>query len=476
MDVTTTFEELTEHIYTGTRVKGVGPLAGKGFGEVERKSFSFPEIDVRWDDGSVTYLEGAKDLLDGIRVERDPWPTHKRTPLEVDSFDDPERPPLLLPEPSPNGATTTLPTKGEDRSPTKYARKLTLTPLTDIKFRPVRWLWNGRVPQGELTLLAGREGLGKSTLAYQMAADVTNGTLPGDYLGQPRNVLIAATEDSWETTVGPRLVAAGADIGRVFKMSVELAEGVSSEVDFPVDNRQLQETLEELAANDMHVGMILLDPLVSRLNVNLDTHKDAEVRQALEPLVKIAHDAETAIVGIIHFNKQKDVDMLSAITGARAFTATARAVMVVLPDPDDPENRLAGTPKSNLGSTDMSTLTFHIESATVDSEAGPLDIGRLVWGETRPENIREAYGAASLSDDERVGREVAKEWLVDFLTERGGIETRDTIMAAAAGRNIKKSTLDRARQAAGVKTKRMGSGKDHRSYWHLKGTQPWEKK
>jgi hypothetical protein len=54
---------------------------------------------------------------------------------------------------------------------------------------------------------------------------------------------------------------------------------------------------------------MLLDPLVSRLG-DLDTHKDAEVRQALEPLVAIADRVNMAILGIIHHNKSGSSDPL----------------------------------------------------------------------------------------------------------------------------------------------------------------------
>jgi hypothetical protein len=42
-------------------------------------------------------------------------------------------------------------------------------------------------------VLAGREGLGKSILAYTLAALITRGMLPGEYIGTPKSVLIAAT-------------------------------------------------------------------------------------------------------------------------------------------------------------------------------------------------------------------------------------------------------------------------------------------
>ena len=59
-------------------------------------------------------------------------------------------------------------------------RRLRVT-SADIKVRPVHWLWADRVALGTLALLGGREGIGKSTLAYQLAADITRGRLPGTH-------------------------------------------------------------------------------------------------------------------------------------------------------------------------------------------------------------------------------------------------------------------------------------------------------
>ena len=93
-------------------------------------------------------------------------------------------------------------------------RRIVLTAASTIAVRPVRWLWKGRVPLGSLALVAGREGIGKSTVAYTLAADITRGRLYGEYLDRPRSVLVAATEDSWEHTIVPRLMAACADLER----------------------------------------------------------------------------------------------------------------------------------------------------------------------------------------------------------------------------------------------------------------------
>ena len=78
---------------------------------------------------------------------------------------------------------------------------------------------------------------------------------------------------------------------------------------------------------EVGAALILLDPLMSRLDAKLDTHKDAEVRLALEPLVSIANSTGAAILGLIHLNKSLSTDPLTMLMGSRAFAAVARAVL-----------------------------------------------------------------------------------------------------------------------------------------------------
>jgi hypothetical protein len=91
-----------------------------------------------------------------------------------------------------------------------------LTPTDTIKIRPVRWLWQDRLPLGALSLLVGLDGVGKSITALTLAADVTRGRLAGDYLGRPRAVVVYSADDSRERTILPRLLGAGADLDLVY--------------------------------------------------------------------------------------------------------------------------------------------------------------------------------------------------------------------------------------------------------------------
>lgn len=349
----------------------------------------------------------------------------------------------------------------ESEAPRLGLRELNLTPASAIKIRPVRWLWAARIPLGTLVLLGGREGIGKSLIGYTLAAEVTRGRLSGEHKGQPKAVIVAATEDSWEHTIVPRLLAAGADLDRVYRVDVTTAIGVDTGLSLPRDLPALGDAVREVGA-----VLILLDPLMSRLDTHLDSHKDAEVRIALEPLVKLAGDTGAAILGLIHVNKSTSTDPLTTLMASRAFAAVARAVLFVMCDPDDETTRLLGQPKNNLGRADLPTLTFRIESAHVaDTDEGAVWTGKVNWIGEREQSIRDALEAAGETANTRSATTEAADWLREHLTSQGG--TDDSASVKAAGRHADHSADALKRARARIKATIHAEGFPRRTYWTL---------
>jgi len=348
------------------------------------------------------------------------------------------------------------PTEQKDAKP--RSRTLQLTPASAIKPRPVVWLWDGRLALGTLALLAGREGIGKSTSAYWIAARVTRGDLPGESHGRPRSVLIAATEDSWEHTIVPRLMAADADLDKVFRIEVRTADDIHVGLSLPHDLHEL-----EAAAIQTNSALLLLDPLMSRLGEQ-DTHKDSEVRIALEPLVALADRTGMAVLGIMHHNKSGSTDPLQLVMGSKAFTAVARSVHTVVIDPDDDteQRKLFGTPKNNLGRTDLPTLTFTIASTPVPTDEGTAWTGRLVWGEERNESIGSVMDRAGAETD-RTATSEAAEWLEDTLS--AGIMASSAVKEQAKRVSITVDALKRACKRLNVVV--TSAGFPRRTYWEL---------
>lgn len=346
------------------------------------------------------------------------------------------------------------------------ARSLRLTKASDIAIRPVHWLWSERIAQGTLALLGGREGIGKSTVAYQLTADITRGLLPGVGFGRGRAVIVAASEDSWAHTVVPRLMGAGADLELVYRVDVTTYLGHETGLSLPRDLLALQD-----AVIDLDAALILLDPLMSRLDSKLDTHKDAEVRQALEPLVSIADRTDVAILGLVHVNKGTSTDPLTMLMGSRAFAAVARAVLFCMVDPDDEADRIMGQPKNNLGRTDLPTLAFKIVSAHVaDTDDGPIFTGRVDWQGETPRSLGDVIEAASAGAEVRTATQEAGEWLTDWLASVGGTDESAVIKREGAKAGHSQDALKRARHRVGAVA--TSEGFPRRTFWTLPDSGP----
>jgi AAA domain/ClpX C4-type zinc finger len=363
------------------------------------------------------------------------------------------------------------------------ARELKVTSAADIGMEATNWLWEDEhgqwLAEGALALMAGREGVGKSTVVSDIVARLTIGTLPGENFGTPRCVIICATEDSWRQTINPRLVAAGADLRRVFRVDAYTPEGFEGTLQLPEDIEQVRAITAEY-----DVALIVLDPLMSALSKNLDSHKDAEVRRGLEPLSQLAHKSNLAVIGLIHENKSSASDLLTRIMGSRAFTSVVRAVLYAAryeTDPDDesdgrataedlakleatfgpaprkPAEFIFGQSKSNLGRQIQISLRYQIEGVDVgwdDKKNKPITSSRIVWGETEEESVQNIVKAQeSVKRDVKVSD--AKKWLKNYLADKGEVPS-NTVLTAGEALGHTRSTVQRARGALRVSVRPAG--------------------
>ena len=346
---------------------------------------------------------------------------------------------------------------------TPTARAVRLTPASAVKMRPVRWIWTDRIPAGAITVIPGREGIGKSLTLAWLAGRITTGQLPGIHHGHPRAVIYAATEDSWAHTIAPRLYAAGADLDMVYRVDVE-HDGLIDQLTLPRDCASLATEIERL-----DVAMLAADPLLSLIHASIDTHRDRDLRTALEPLAKLADSTGCAVIGLAHFNKSSSDDALNLITGSRAFSAVARSVIAIARDNDaDDGSCVMSQAKSNLGRLDVPSLRYIIETCEIETEEGPAHTGKLVFTGESNRSVADILSDNGTSADRRRAEQVAlnaaARWLTDFLTSQGGRATGKQVTAAAKQEGVAVRTLQRACELgiAQVEIKREGFGQGSR--------------
>lgn len=282
------------------------------------------------------------------------------------------------------------------------------------------------MPLGAVTLLAGRQGLGKSTLLADITARLTRGTLTGDQHGQPTAVLIASYEDTYESTTVPRLLAAGADLDLAVGLDL-LEDGRPGLLSLPGDLDLIACTARQYKA-----GALLIDPLMAGLSGGVDSHRDQDVRRALAPLGQLAVDADLAILAVLHLRKGTASEALDRISGSVAFTAAARSVLAFgrgNEEEEDGPSRLLAHAKSNLGPLAPS-LAYQVEPETV--RHGDLDIStsRLVSKGECEVGAGELLSPPPAEDRSEI--EIAAEWLADELADGEWHGSREVKASAKA--------------------------------------------
>lgn len=262
--------------------------------------------------------------------------------------------------------------------------RLVMKPASSFKTRTTRWLWEGRMPLGEITLVAGREGAGKGMLMSHIVARITRGKLEGEYYGTPQSVAVAAHEDSWEKTIVPRLRVAGADLSKVFHpimqdWNEDKGKWITRKLVFPDDLPRIGQM-----AIKSGVVMLALDPMMSALSSDIDLYKSPKVRPVLEAFRASLDKADVSCFGIVHFNKTAEGDSLTKIANSRAIVEVARAA-IVLGEDKDPEGEDKGViivsqPRNNLGRTDLPNLAFVKEGRDFTADDGRVtNVGKLRW-------------------------------------------------------------------------------------------------
>lgn len=291
----------------------------------------------------------------------------------------------------------------DDREP---RRRITLIPASSVRTERLDWLIDNWVPRKSMTLLAGREGLGKSTIACDIAAQASRGDLTN---GVPMNVAYLNTEDSREITVAPRLQAAGADMDRVFFFNVTTETGNTGGLQLPGDTHILAEALA-----GGNVGLVILDAAKSAMHSSLDGYRDDDVRQFLEPLSAMCDEHDMSIIGLVHFGKRESNDPGKLILGSVAWSQIARSVLSVAVD--DEGTLVVTNTKGNLAPAQVSREA-RIESVTIPTDDGKqTEVGRVVWGDNTNVSAADLLASHDDQDDDRTDAEI---WLGDYLQEHG---------------------------------------------------------
>ena len=338
-------------------------------------------------------------------------------------------------------------------------------PLSEYEFEELNWLWPQRVPLGAITLLAGDGGVGKSLVAFDIAARVTTGACwPNSEEHAPKGtVVIMTSEDSMTRSVKQKMAIAKADTNK-FRVTQEDTVG-----------RTISDLLQKLDEESTHipdVKLVIIDPITSYMG-GVNTFKDDEVRVRLDPLNKWAEQRDIAVIVIMHHTKNEKATGSNRIYGSVGFVNAARSVFHVVKaneqeDDDGPKGERFLVPsKANWADVD-SGLGFYFLIQEVpykwDDKKGHHTVPTLeiTWGSALAGNYTDLMTMLKHTPTKKENAEV---WLEDMLVN--GRRDRAELLRLGKQQGFSKRTLERVKVDLKVKSESEGCGKEKKTWWSL---------
>lgn len=287
--------------------------------------------------------------------------------------------------------------------------EIVMVKANNLQPKPVRWLWNGWLAKGKFHILAGAPGQGKTTIALSMAATISSGgTWPDGTRCIAGDVIIWSGEDDPADTLMPRLKAMGANLERCHFIKGMTEDGHV----VPFDPAKHIGALSTALAKTSNPSLLIVDPVVNA--VTGDSHKNTEVRRALQPLQELGEQIGCAVLGITHLSKGgQGGDLASRVVGSIAFTALARIVMIAAKtDREDGEVRILARSKSNIG-PDNGGFEYRLEQALPFPD---IPASCVAWGEAQMGTANDLING----QDEKNESQAESDYTVlrDFLTGR----------------------------------------------------------
>lgn len=335
------------------------------------------------------------------------------------------------------------------------------TTLEDVQEEQIDWIWYPYLARGELTILEGDPGLGKSYIAEMVSGAICDGErLPtikrfGKVQGK---VVYFDIENSAASITKKRIRENG------FK---NMKNFVQEERPFSIDD---DETLDKIydALERVRPILVVFDTINTYLG-KADAFKGHEAQQAFVRFREIAKRFNCAVLVLRHLTKSSkdNVRALYRGQGSIAFAGLARVVLSVGSMPDDEDTKVMAVTKLNI-TRKPKALTFQVIG--LPDTLKDQDRSRFEWGsfvEVSSDDILHNNGNG------KDGTEHAQKFLKAIL-EEGPVDLK-RIERMAEARGVSRRKMYQAAEELGVKRQIIGKGSERRGTWSLSPDEGSEK-
>ena len=206
-----------------------------------------------------------------------------------------------------------------------------LVRLADVRRRPMRWLWPGRIPMGSLTVLDGDPGSGKTLVAADLTIRTAGGfDMPsgpaGVTAGAGARVLYIGLDDQVEA-LAARLDAAGGDAKANVYLWPDRGSGDDA-LSMPLHTARVTASISGVEA-----ALVVVDTLVRTADDGLKLEVYQDATKIVGAWDDVARATGAAVVLVNHRTKVAGADSMSRGYGSKGGVAgVARSMLGVSRD------------------------------------------------------------------------------------------------------------------------------------------------
>lgn len=337
----------------------------------------------------------------------------------------------------------------------RFAGGLDIVRFTDdFKERKISWLWYPYLPRGEVTLLDGDGGVGKTTMMLRVAFDaMTGGDMPNDYhMKGGAAVLYVSLEADANGVTMPVLKRMGLTSKSEFYHVRSVVE---------LDEEGIEEIKKVIVEHE--IDLVVIDSLVDYLpeNTDMNDYKHAS-KMGLYLREKIAQPCNCTVVLMRHLTKGSKDKMRYRGMGSQGWHKGARSQLVVTESEEEEGCVVVVQTKSTYAKRGPSLLFGFKE---IDGRGTVEWIGVTDEDE---QSVTAAQGGGK-KEDAKATKEDCIAWLRDYMSS-GEPMWSNEVKDDAEKRGFSEPQLRRAAAELNIKhgpKVKMPSGPGTRTRWTL---------
>lgn len=331
---------------------------------------------------------------------------------------------------------------------------LAMLTVSEIEEKQVDWLVMDYIPRGQITILGGEGGSGKTSTWCSIAAAISSGDscfmvkdmMPEEFIKEePRKVMFFSAEDSVEHVLKARLRSNGADEKNL--LTIDISDDRFESIRF--NSKFLEDLIKEYRP-----ALVIFDPIQAFVPPEIKMSERNAMRNCLRPLIGYGEKYGCSFLIVVHTNKQNGLWGRKRLADSADIWDIARSVFLI-GETKEKNIRYISHEKCNYGMT-AKTVLFSNTS------------GRVEFKGYTDKKDKEFITEMNFATKAAPQREEAKEFILDTLKEQDGemlVAELNEIMEVIG---IREKTLERAKsdlkKSGKIDFYSVGKGHDKKHY------------